>query len=205
MRVQLSMALAGLCLASCASAVETRPNRTATEQLLVTHAAEKAARGFWAELEPGTSVYIDTRHFRGEAADYAISRLRQELLMQGGRLAHTPEQADVITEIRLGALSLDQTSRVLGIPSLTLPTSSDWNTIRVPELSLYSRSERSGVAEFSAFAYDAKTGAPVAIGIHGAGSTQIRSHKLLMVFTWGDQEVRPGDAALDPQPWWKLW
>lgn len=205
MRAPVLPLLVAVALGGCSSAVETLPGRTATEQLLLSHAADKAAVGFWSELKPGTSVFIEARNFNGEASDYALSALRQALLAQGGRLAPTRDKADVVCEIRQGALSMDQTNRVVGIPAITLPVTSNWNTIYVPEMSLYSRADRSGVAEFTAFAYDAKTGEPVAMGIRGEGSTQIRRHKLLMIFSWGDQTVRPGDAALDPQPWWKLW
>ena len=49
--------------------------------------------------------------------------------------------------------------------------------------------ERSGVAEFSAFAYDARTGAPAKVIRRVSGQTQMRSHKFLMVMSWGQQEV----------------
>ena len=75
----------------------------------------------------------------------------------------------------------------------------------MPELSLYSQTERSGVAEFSAFAYDPRTGAPAKVIRRVSGQTQMRSHKFLMVMSWGQQEVKPGDPALDVEPWWKPW
>ena len=205
-RAALCLAAAiGLTLAGCASAVETRPGRTATEQLLVAHAAERAAADFRIEAPAGTAVFLETVNFTGEWAPYAISALRQRVMASGLRLVRTRDEADLIVEIRMGALSIDQMHRVLGVPALTLPTGDRYSTFTVPELSLYSQKERSGVAEFSAFAYDARTGEPAKVVRRVTGQTQMRSHTFLMVMSWGQQEVKPGDPALDVEPWWKPW
>ena len=199
------LACAALALSACASAVQTRPGRTATEQLLVAHATERAASDFKIEAAPGTRVYLDPVNFVGEWAPYAISALRQRILTSGLALAQNREAADLVVEVRMGALSIDQMQRVLGVPALTLPTGDRYSTFTVPELSLYSQTERSGVAEFSAFAYDPRTGAPAKVIRRVSGQTQMRSHKFLMVMSWGQQEVKPGDPALDVEPWWKPW
>jgi hypothetical protein len=199
--------LAALCagLAGCATAVETRPFRTATEQLLVTHAAEKAAAKFAVTVPDGAKVFLDTVNFQGEGADYAASAIREAIVRRGAVLAEDRARADVIIEVRLGALSIDQMQRVLGIPALTLPTAPNLTTVTIPELSIYSRRDRTGVAEFSAFAYDARTGRPISVAGRVAGTTRIRSHTLLMILPWGQQEIRPGDPALRTAPWWKPW
>ena len=191
-------------LASCATSQETNPSRTATEQLLISHAAERAAQQFTLALPAGARVFFDTTYFQGEGSDYAISALRETVLKQGRPLSPSREQSDVVVELRMGALSLDRMNRVLGIPRLTVPVSSDLNTATIPELSLYSRRDSQGVAEFSAFAYDSKTGAPVALGGRFSGGTRIRSHTLFMIFSWGQRQVRPGDPHLDPDPWWDV-
>ena len=191
-------------LAGCASSQETNPARTATEQLLISHAAERAAQQFTLTLPPRARVFFDTTYFRGEGADYAISALRETVLKEGRLLAVSREASDVVVELRMGALSLDRMNRVLGIPRLTVPVSAALNTATIPELSLYSRRDSQGVAEFSAFAYDTKSGEPVAIGGRFAGGTRIRSHTLFMIFSWGQRQVRPGDPNIDPDPWWNL-
>lgn len=181
----------GLLVAACASAHETRPVRTATEQLLVSDAAEQAARQFSLSIPADCRVHVEPMGFRGEAAEAAVSALREAILARGARLSPDRESADVIVEVRLGALSLDQTNRVVGVPSLTVPISTTLNTARIPELSLYSRADRTGVAEFSAFAYEAATGRPVALAGRFTGVSRITSHKLFMIFSWGQQEARP--------------
>lgn len=194
-----------LVLGSCATATETHPTRTASEQLLVSRAAERAASQFALALPAGARVFLDTSSFRGEGADYAASAVREALLSRGNPIATSRSAAEVVVEIRLGALSIDKTQRVIGIPRLTLPISPSFSTITVPELSAYSRKDRTGVAEFSAFAYDAVSGEPIALGARVAGVSRIRSHTMFMVFSWGAQEVRPDDATNAPRRGWRVW
>lgn len=178
--------------------------RTATEQLLVSHAVERAAQQFALALPDGARVFVDTTYLRGEGSDYAASTLREAILKRGLAIAAVRSEATVIVEPRAGALSIDRMNRVVGIPRLTLPVSTALNTVTIPELSLYSRRDREGVAEFTAFAYDARTGEPVALGGRMAGRTHIRSHTFMMIFSWGKQQISPGDPDLDTHPWWKL-
>ncbi|MDX9999634.1 MAG: hypothetical protein RBS50_16905 [Phenylobacterium sp.] len=197
--------LACTALAACASASETHPSRTATEQLLVSRAVERAAAEFSLALPRDARVFLDSSAFRGEGADYAASAIREALLAQGNAIASRRADADVIVEVRLGALSIDKTQRIVGIPRLTLPISSNFTNVTVPELSAYSRRDRTGVAEFSAFAYEAATGKPIALGARFSGTAKIRSHTMFMVFSWGALEVRPGNASVQADEWWKLW
>lgn len=205
---ELRRALALLCcagLAACATATETHPTRTATEQLLVSRAVERAAAQFSLALPADARVFLDSSAFRGEGADYAASAVREALLAQGNAISTSRADADIVVEVRLGALSIDKTQRVVGIPRLTLPISSNFTNVTVPELSAYSRRDRTGVAEFSAFAYEADTGRPIALGARFSGTAKIRSHTMFMVFSWGALEVRPDDASVQADEWWKLW
>ena len=200
-----AVAICGSILAACASANETAPARTATEQLLVAHAAERAASEFSLALPADARVFLDTSNFRGEGSEYAASAVREALVSRGNRLSPTKADSDIVVEIRLGALSIDKMQRVVGIPRLTLPISSNLTNATIPELSDYSRRDRTGVAEFSAIAYDTHSGRPIALGARMAGTAKIRSHTLFMVFSWGQQEVRPGDASVASDQWWKVW
>ena len=181
-----------LALAGCASTTETGPTRTATEQLLIARAADSAVQGLTLPIAPGSRVYVDAAFFTGEGTPYAISTIREALSTAGYRLVQTREEAEVTFEIRAGALSLEQMRRMLGVPSMNLPLT-DYRVVSFPELSLYSRRDRQGVAEFSGFVYDARTGAPLGAVAPMIGQYTIRSHRLLMVLTWGQQSVDPGE------------
>ncbi len=194
--------LAGmLVLTGCASTSETYPGRTATEQLLMARAADMAVEGLRLPIPPGSRVYVEGRYFQGEGANYATSAVRGALSEAGFALADDRNQADAIFELRAGTMSLEQMRRVVGLPPLALPINESLNVVSIPELSLYSRRDRVGVAEFSGFVYDARTGAPLGAVTPMIGEYRIRSHKVLMMVTWGQQSARPGER--DPGDSWR--
>jgi len=198
----LAAVLATALVSACASTTETHPSRTATEQLLVARAADRAVRGLTLPVEDGSAVFVDETYFRAEASPYAISAIRSALSEAGYPLARSRDQADVVFEIRAGALSLEQMRRLLGVPAMSVPLS-DYRVVSFPELSLYSRRDRSGVAEFSGFVYRAEDGAPIAAVAPMIGEYTIRSHRLLMMMTWGQQYAEPGEE--DPgESWWEF-
>jgi hypothetical protein len=106
-----------------------------------------------------------------------------------------------VFELRAGALSLEQMRRVFGLPDMRVPINDSFNVVSIPELSIYSRRDRIGVAEFSGFLYEPKTGAPLGAVLPMTGEFRIRSHKLLMIVAWGQQNVDPGQR--DPGDSWR--
>ena len=200
MRRAAALLAAGLALSACASTTETNPGRTATEQLLLARAADRAVEGLSLPLPAGSAVYVDESYFQGEGARYAISAIRAALSDAGFRLAPSKDAADAVFEIRAGALSLEQMRRVFGIPEMRVPINETFNVVSLPELSIYSHRDRVGVAEFSGFLYEARTGAPLGAVLPMIGSYRIRSHKAMMMVTWGQQQAQPGQR--DPGSSW---
>ena len=186
---------------ACASTSETYPSRTATEQLLVARAADRAVEGLTLPIPAGSRVFVDDAYFRAENAAYAVSAIRNALSDAGYALASSKAEADAVFELRAGALSLEQMRRVFGLPDMRVPINDSFNVVSIPELSLYSRRDRVGVAEFSGFVYDARTGAPLGAVSPMIGEYRIRSHKVLMMVTWGQQSARPGER--DPGDSWR--
>lgn len=187
-------------IGGCASSTETYPGRTATEQLLVARAADSAVEGLTLPIPQGSRVFVDDAYFQGEAARYAISAIRGALSEAGYSLSRERDAADVIFEIRAGALSLEQMRRVFGVPEMRIPINDTFNVVSMPELSVYSSRDRIGVAEFSGFLYHAKTGAPMGAVLPMIGRYRIRSHKAFMVVSWGQQQAQPGQR--DPGSSW---
>ena len=188
-------------LSACASTSETYPARTATEQLLVARAADRAVEGLTLPIPSGSRVYVDATFFQAENAAYAVSAIRAALSEAGYALAPSRAEAEAVFELRAGALSLEQMRRVFGLPEMRVPINDSFNVVSVPELSIYSRRDRVGVAEFSGFLYEPKTGAPLGAVVPMTGEFRIRSHKLLMIVAWGQQSVDPGER--DPGDSWR--
>ncbi|MBB3872626.1 MAG: hypothetical protein KYX67_12365 [Brevundimonas sp.] len=191
---------AALCLTACASTTETYIGRTATEQLLMARASDKAVEGLSLPLPTASSIFVDESYFQGEGSRYAISAIRAALSDAGYRLARNKDESDAVFEIRPGALSLEQMRRVFGLPEMRIPINETLNVVSLPELSVYSNRDRVGVAEFSGFLYEAKTGAPLGAVLPMIGEYRIRSHKLLMIVSWGQQQAQPGRR--DPGSSW---
>lgn len=197
----LILAGAAGALAACASTSETNPSRTATEQLLVARAAEQAVEGLVLPVPKTSRVLVDDTYFRAENAPFAVSAVRAALSESGYPLANRRDDADVVFELRAGALSLEQMRRVMGLPPMRIPINENLNVVSLPELSVYSYRDRMGVAEFSGFVYDARSGAPLGAVSPMIGRYRIRSHSLLMIVSWGQQQAQPGER--DPGTSWR--
>ncbi|GAA0613242.1 hypothetical protein GCM10009422_05230 [Brevundimonas kwangchunensis] len=182
-----------IALTACASTTETNPARTATEQLLIARAADRAVEGLTLPIPAGSRVFVDELYFRVDNAPYAISAIRGALSEAGYAVVPTRAEADAVLEVRAGALSLEQMRRVVGLPDMRVPINETLNVVSIPELSIYSRRDRIGVAEFSGFLYEPRTGAPLGAVLPMTGEFRIRSHKVLMIVSWGQQNVDPGE------------
>lgn len=193
LRVLTTVAALAALLAGCASTVETAPARSATEQLLVARAADRAVEGLVLPISAGSKVFVDDTYFRAESAAYAVSAVRGALSSGGYALSPDKARADAVLELRAGALSLEQMRRVFGLPEMRIPINGSLNVVSLPELSVYSRRDRVGVAEFSGFLYDPENGAPLGAVAPMTGEFRIRSHRLLMIVAWGQQSVQPGE------------
>jgi uncharacterized protein YqkB len=191
---------ASLLAAACASTTESNTGRTATEQLLLARASDKAVEGLSLPLPTASSIFVDDSYFQGDGTRYAVSAIRSALSDAGYRLARNKEESDAVFEIRAGALSLEQMRRVFGSPEMRIPINDSLNVVSLPELSVYSNRDRVGVAEFSGFLYEAKTGAPLGAVLPMIGEYRIRSHKMLMIVSWGQQQAQPGRR--DPGSSW---
>lgn len=164
-------------------------------------AADRAVEGLTLPIPRGTRVYVDDAYFRAENAPYAVSAIRAALSEAGYSLASSKQEAAAVLELRAGTLSLEQMRRVFGLPDMRVPINDSFNVVSIPELSVYSRRDRVGVAEFSGFLYEPTTGAPLGAIAPMTGEFRIRSHKLLMIVAWGQQRVDPGER--DPGDSWR--
>ncbi|MBV9509751.1 MAG: hypothetical protein JO303_05665 [Caulobacteraceae bacterium] len=175
----------------CTTYRETQPPQTATQELLVSHAAEIAAGRLAETFPPGMVVFLDAAHFKGDGSDYALSAIRAALLRRGVVVAADQKDSKVTVELRMGALSIDQKDTVLGMPATTLPIPGTITAFPIPELSLYSSKHRIGKAEFAAFAYDTKTGAPIAFAGPVGAERDLVKHHYLIVFSDGAELEAP--------------
>jgi hypothetical protein len=187
-------------LAGCTTSVDTAPSRSASEELLISKAAEQAADALKVEIHPGNKVFVDTTNFAGtDAKDmdvkYAIGTIRDRLGRQGAKLVDKKTDADAVVELRSGALSLEQHEFLIGIPALTLPIPLAGAT-SLPEIALYKHAVRAGVAKFAASEYN-KDGALVSSDDPKFGFSKKNQTVLLVVFGWDEGDIAPKGSPID--------
>jgi len=179
-------------LAGCNSLTTSNTSRTATEQLLISMAAERAAANLRFPVARGSKVFIDNTYFEGTDSKYATAAIRHSALKSGLNLVNDKKAANFIVEIRAGALSTTKRKFLIGIPSITLPMPLASNSLTIPEMALYSKEDQAGVARFAFSTYDAKTGAyqKAVQGPQYGLSHNVKQTAVLFI-SWTDNETEP--------------
>jgi len=139
--------------------------RTATEQLLLSDALDRAVSRLDFRAMAGRTVFLETSPLKGIVdSEYLISSVRQHALASGCILRTKAEEADYVLEIRAGAVGTDRHDLLFGIPATTLPGSTligTGTTTQVPEIPFIKRTDQQAVAKIAVFAYNRQTGRPV--------------------------------------------
>ena len=175
-------------LGGCTTTRESNPQRTATEQLLISKAAERAAGQMLASFASGTKVFVDAQYFEGLDSKYTVGAIRDQLAKDGAQLIADRGSADVVVEIRSGAQSIDQTSTLFGIPSLDLPIPLS-GALKVPEIALFKKAQRLGVASIAMTGYDQKGGSyRFTVGPDNGYSHQTQWTVLIFI-SWGTNDL----------------
>lgn len=182
--------LAALVLGGCASERDTEPAHTANEQLLISTAADHAADQLKLQIPPGTKVFVDTTDFEGFDSKYAIGTLRDRLAKEGAKLVADRGAAETVVELRSGALSVNQSGLLVGLPAVPIPIPLA-GTVTTPEIALFKRSNEQGVAEFAATALDAKEGALRDSAGPAYGFSHRTQFVLLLFFSWTRSDLVP--------------
>ncbi|HEY9568175.1 MAG TPA: DUF6655 family protein [Thalassobaculum sp.] len=192
------MAIIATVATGCSSVRRTTPERTATEQILLSRAVDRALERLEISLPPGTTVYMDPSRFEAYDRGYAISALRDRLLVSGVHMVDVRDDAEVVVEIRSGALSTNENEALIGIPSFSLPIPLAGD-LKTPELAVVKQTSRRGIAKIAFTAYWTSDGAladrtdPV-IGISGYDDWKF------LGLGWHEGDVMPNQLPPRPEP-----
>ena len=189
--------LAMVVLCACTTSRSSQPARTASEELLISAAADRAAAQMTLDIPKGTKIFVDDKLFHGYDDGYAIAAIRTQMLKGGLNIVDDRKDADAIVQVAAGALSTDQKSLLIGIPQLTVPYYPAGNSVTVPEIALFKQAEDKGVAKFVATGYDAKTGKLIATTDPRYGFAHNTNHTVLLFFSWASGDVVPPDIDQD--------
>jgi hypothetical protein len=198
---RLSQAIAfALVLGGCTTERVTEPQESATEQLLVSNAVDHAVNGLDPGLPRGSKSFVDAQYVDTTPSDhmryprYFVGMVRDRLLRSGLQLVDDRKSADVVLELRSGAQSIDHDTFMVGLPSLTIPVPLS-GTVNTPEIALFKKDRRNGIAKLSITAYRQHDGALAASTGPAYGRSGDTKWTVLLFISWADGDTRPDPAG----------
>lgn len=194
-RVTLAAALL-FGLAACSGVRETQPGRTATEQLLFSVAAERAADQLALEIPAGKKVFVDLSYIEGTDSKYLAGTIRDRILRRGAAIVDVKEQAELVVEPRVGAISIDRNWTTLGTREFDLPVPLAGD-LSVPEIAFYKRDTQQGVIKIAATTYDRESGQLVQSLDPVYGFAHRTKWGLLLVVSWETNDLMPDGPKQD--------
>lgn len=157
--------LAVASLVGCGTTRTSSTSRTATEQLLVSDAIDRAVGQVNFRALAGQSVYLEDEALNTVVdRQYLSSSLRQHLLASGCTIREHKTDAEFIVEARAGAVGTDNHNLLFGIPAMQVPQFLPLQGLvpsAIPEVPFAKRQEQRGLAKVAVFAYHRETGMPV--------------------------------------------
>jgi len=159
------IALAVLACVGCGTTNWSDTQRTATEQLLISDAVDRAVNGIDLTVLAGQTVFLETQYVKSTTDErYLVSTLRQHMLASGCIVKDAAEEATYVVELRSGAVGTNRHQVLLGIPQTNVavgPGALPMAPTAIPEISVLKRTGQEGVCKIAVFAYNRETGQPV--------------------------------------------
>src|SRR4051812_44527672 len=197
-RWMLALGALSFLVSGCTQTELTKPKRSATEQLLISTAADRALAQADLSMVAGKKVFVDRSYFDAEDEDYVVSEIRELITMRGGMLVREFEDADLIVEPRSGALSIDSTSWIIGLPSTPTPVPLV-GTVQFPEIAIWKSDKQFSIAKLAMLAYERDSGKHVAATGPLIGRANIKYYKFLGVFSYNKTTVPERQKQTDEQ------
>jgi hypothetical protein len=137
--------------AGCTTNKMTTTVRSATEQLLLSTATDHALLDPGVKFFAGHKVFLDATYFDSYDSKYALGAIRDALSRAGALLEDSATNSEIIIEARSGALAIDDSDTLFGIPSMALPVPLA-GSLQTPEVAFYESHKQRSVAKFALLA-----------------------------------------------------
>ncbi|MHC4178228.1 MAG: DUF6655 family protein [Planctomycetota bacterium] len=150
--------------AGCGTTNWTDTRRSATEQLLISDAMDRAVSNLDFRAVAGKRAYLDSSPLSGVTdSAYLVSLLRQHMLAEGCLMMEDRKEADYVVEVRAGAVGTDRREVMFGVPAAKIGGAVPLPGVPtdLPEMPLATKTEQRAVAKIAVFAYNRHTGRPV--------------------------------------------
>lgn len=192
-----------LLLAGCSSTNKSNTARTAREQMLVSNAIDQSLSKIDFTGFSGAKVFIEDKYLDCVDKGYLIGSVRHRSMINGAKIVTKPEEADVVLELRSGAIGTDMADAFLGSPEIVLP-----GMMTLPEIRLISRSQQTAMAKIGLVAYNAKTQQLLGEGGISASKSDDNNWFVMGVGPYQNGSVRKEVDRTTPryagQPWQEL-
>jgi uncharacterized protein DUF6655 len=186
----MALILTMLALGACTKVRETSPQRTATEQLLIPTAVDRAIARVNLKIPPGTKVFVAAEQLQSsDDGKYVVGEMKDRLLRNGAHLVDERFKADAVVEIRAGALSIDEKQVLVGIGAFEAPVPLAGQAAKIPQIALYQSRVRQGVAKIAAFGYSTSDGKLIDIVDPQFRYSHEYERTLLFFFTWRSTDL----------------
>lgn len=187
----LTFVLFGIVLGAASGCVKYRssePKRTATEQLLLSTAADHALNNLDVSILKGRKVFLNTTYFDAVDKEYVIGSIRDLFFSAGVPLVDDLDGADVVVEMRSGAFSIDGADSLTGMPSLPFPVPFV-GVIQSPEVPLYKAERQKAIAKFALVAYETLTRAHVTSAGPAVGTSYDIHYQILGLIKFNRTDI----------------
>jgi hypothetical protein len=176
-----------LALCGCFTARVSETPRTATEQLLISRAADQAMKGVDVKWLDGKKIFVEEKYFESYDKGYAVSLIRERFSRYGALITGTNDKADVIVEIRSGALAMNTSTLLIGVPSIAVPLPFA-GIVQTPEIAFFKSEKAEGIAKLAMFAYVRTSGDYVDDSGPDVGKSHFYRYKLFF-FSWERTDI----------------
>ena len=181
------LAIMSATMCGCTTVRQSTAARTATEQLLLSTAAQSATEDRVFAWLAGKKVFVEDKYFESYDKGNAISQIRERISASGGLLVKTDDKADTIVEIRSPVLSMDNATTLVGVPAMTIPVPLA-GPVQTPEIAFYKNERSDSLAEFALFAYQRESGKYIESADRMLGRARLHLYKILFI-SWKRTDV----------------
>lgn len=164
----------------------TDPVKTATEQLLISTAADRAFEELDLEKLAEKKIFIDASAFEGVEKGYVVGLMTIVLGKHGVLIVGEEKDAEAVVTITPGVLSIDRSDAFLGLPSFPMPFAGGAST---PELAFFKTIKQTSIAKIAVQAYAVPTGEQILSIGPFVGTAYYNYRKLFIFFSFRTTDI----------------
>jgi len=119
------------------------------EQLLLSTAVDKALKKLDLPMLKDRKVYLDFKNLKGTDVEYLQVALRAKVSQDGSVLVDDAKDADYVMEVASGALAMEDTGTLVGMPAMPVPQA----PVALPEMPLYKEATQTAILKMLIFVH----------------------------------------------------